>query len=324
MFTGMNLSRCLPGIAAQTTQLMKMIMIIASTVLTMIQKTPMLTCWPVMLSSIVKLPGEERRSNSPMLQNDNSLSNNTRARRKQNCVKTTRCMETASMGTLALMPMVFINYRRRPICQVTSWLSSALNSIETVPVCMARDVNSCTVFMISKLSWPISKPLRKVADSPSKGTTRSVAIHMLNAYGLTWKLAMAVVHQRNQDLPASSKFITRINSRRTWDKRKQKSVLQGTNILEVKCKWITINSSNSHSWWNNIPIIIIWTKIIQMWISDIICINRSINTKWASIKVSHGTINHVQTSGDNLYNLIKRYETIVWISHLDIEKISVQ
>jgi len=202
-------------------------------------------------SNTVKPPEAKRRDNSTMLKREPYSDNNMRARRRLSYAETSRCMEAASSVTPAHTHMDPTNFRRRPISQATSWLSSAPNITERVSANMVRDANSYTVSMTLRLNWLTHKLWRKEPDLPNKETTKSAVTHMLTASGPTWRPVMVVAHQRSQDLLFSNKSILRTTYKRTWDKSNKRMQLKEPQKLQLQSKPQFKWTISNHQWWWN-------------------------------------------------------------------------
>lgn len=266
--------------SATTHQLLHQhVIVIMTAASTMTQKMLMPTFWSDKPSTSVRPPEEWKRDNSTMLRRETNSDNNMRARRRLSCAETSRCTEAASLVTPAHMPMVPTNFRRRLISQATSWPSFALNFIEMVLASMARDANSYTVSMTLRLNWLTLKPSRKEPDLPNRETLKSAGTRWLTACGPTWRLVMAAVHQRSQDLLASNKFTTKTPSKRTSDKSNKKTLLRELQKLQhqqqPKVQFKCTTTNNNQWWWNS-------THSTKTWTTDTKCHNHNSKATWAS------------------------------------------
>jgi len=117
-----------------------------------------------MSRNIAKQLEVPERRYSRMLRRDSNSNSNMSPKRKPSCAETSKCTAHANSVTLAHMLMENINSKRRPISQVISKPSFALNSIKKDFAYMVKDASSYTASSIGHVSLLTLKLLRKEPD----------------------------------------------------------------------------------------------------------------------------------------------------------------
>jgi hypothetical protein len=98
----------------------------------------------------VRQPDKERRRVSRTPKKDYNFNNSILSKRKQKCVEIGKCMENVNLGTLVLMPMEKISFKRKPIYQAILKLRHAPSFIQRDIALTEKDVSFCILSMTLK------------------------------------------------------------------------------------------------------------------------------------------------------------------------------